>query len=506
MEWYSASPRERTLLYYALKSGEIDSRIYIEWAKNHYGLPAISESFFETDIPLDLWTKYTQIKWSEEVVPLCEWDGALSIAVIAPLENPPENVVQILAPLECTEIWYRTFEVLGQRPVEAEADPFFLEMQAEKREPPPPPEDEKTLAIPGDAPPPPRPDFTQTQNLARVAMKTSSNLLELQDIDDDDESKEQNDEREEKKSAAHQEDPLESSEQPEDKVADEEWPEGLGPMPAKKPNKSFLNENLNSSAYESEPETSDSIDDMPEGMAPMAQVKSTAESEPETQTVSELMVFSKKEQKPAPAPAKATAKPAPAAASNASSQGETIIHFPSSEGGAHGDDNEKTRVTGGNESVLVHLWKQHRNRIEQIIQHSFKEMRTVYKQVMMLQVEGANVKPWIWDETFKPLPRPQRIPLTENSIFRIVYKTMKAYHGWVANNPVNKIFFDNWTEAAVPPHITIVPLIQNEQLIGLLLGIAENDIAMKPSLQLAEKVAHQISGNLSSLSHSRKSA
>jgi hypothetical protein len=128
---------------------------------------------------------------------------------------------------------------------------------------------------------------------------------------------------------------------------------------------------------------------------------------------------------------------------------------------------------------------------------AFHQLKSQYHKCMILKKNGNAVTPWLWDSKFStPAGPPQPISLGQPSPFRIVARTQKSYHGFVVPNELNEKFFDDWNQAQIPDHMTLSPIIINDEVIGMLLALGPKEINPKTSLQLAEKVAGEISLNL----------
>lgn len=128
---------------------------------------------------------------------------------------------------------------------------------------------------------------------------------------------------------------------------------------------------------------------------------------------------------------------------------------------------------------------------------AFAQLKTQYSKCMILKKVGNAVIPWLWDSKFSgPSNSPAPISLGQPSPFRIVAKTQKPYHGYVIPNEFFEKFFDDWNQALIPDHLTISPIILNDEVAAMLLAIGPKDINQKSSLLLAEKTALEISKNL----------
>ena len=74
---------------------------YLSWAISHYQLPVLNSLFFkETHASSEFYSKWaTDFSWSNECLPVAEWDGALIIACLNPSQGLsfPEKHILVLA-------------------------------------------------------------------------------------------------------------------------------------------------------------------------------------------------------------------------------------------------------------------------------------------------------------------------------------------------------------------------------------------------------------------------
>jgi hypothetical protein len=150
-------------------------------------------------------------------------------------------------------------------------------------------------------------------------------------------------------------------------------------------------------------------------------------------------------------------------------------------------------MTKTSQAPLEICWIENRPRFETLLKGVFTEMQNHFLKSIIFKIENNQAVPWKWDENFVQGPE-VGITLAEPSIFKIVSKTKKPYHGYVVANPVNTQFFNDWNHKKLPEHVTMSPLVYKNSLIGMLMGFGTAQIKSKPSLQLADKLANQISG------------
>jgi len=103
--------------------------------------------------------------------------------------------------------------------------------------------------------------------------------------------------------------------------------------------------------------------------------------------------------------------------------------------------------------------------------------------------------PWKWNDLLLSIKRnqPDAIDLSIPSLFSIVQKTNKPFHGPVTDSAVSQKFFNDFFRGHKPAHITLVPLISEQRLIGMLLGSTDGRIENRQSLRLMERLAAHFS-------------
>jgi hypothetical protein len=130
------------------------------------------------------------------------------------------------------------------------------------------------------------------------------------------------------------------------------------------------------------------------------------------------------------------------------------------------------------------------------VKASFKKIKPYFKKSMLLAVGGNDqvIKPLIWDDNFKTQEaRKSEFELQTPSFFRIVSTTQKPYHGFVVTNDFNDSFFEAWNQGQIPDHITLVPVMDGDHVIGMLLGIGEKASYNRQVLQFTETTSKDLS-------------
>lgn len=111
--------------------------------------------------------------------------------------------------------------------------------------------------------------------------------------------------------------------------------------------------------------------------------------------------------------------------------------------------------------------------------------------IMMKDAHGA-MKPGRFTQPFRT-PRKEfgAIKFDEPSIFRIVNRTLLPYHGYVTPAPENDRFFKAFLGGMAPTHITIVPVLANKEMVGMIVGIADSEKSFRHILPIMEALAGQ---------------
>lgn len=112
-EAYDQSGSSLSLLGFALKEQYLSSDVYLKWAMTHYKLPMLQSRFFtKTSLSQEMFTRWaTHYPWSEECLPVAEWDGSLIIAFLQPPQDFPSNPssIYVLATFENLQQAWRKY-------------------------------------------------------------------------------------------------------------------------------------------------------------------------------------------------------------------------------------------------------------------------------------------------------------------------------------------------------------------------------------------------------------
>jgi len=132
----------------------------------------------------------------------------------------------------------------------------------------------------------------------------------------------------------------------------------------------------------------------------------------------------------------------------------------------------------------------HCNNYEEVVEVAFRKMADLFEKSVMLIFQGGELRPWRWTASVgrDQKNKASKISLETPSIFRIVFRTRLPYHGYVVGNPINSAFFAEMNAGEVPPHVTIMPVMIQDQIAGMLMGISNAPVDLRTSLRQMEHI------------------
>lgn len=125
----------------------------------------------------------------------------------------------------------------------------------------------------------------------------------------------------------------------------------------------------------------------------------------------------------------------------------------------------------------------------------------IYECAMILLFRGGDLVPWKWNDLFLSVKgdKPDPIDLVEPSIFKVVFRTAKPYHGYIVTSEVNQKFFNDFYRGMLPKHGTVTPLMIDGRMGGMVLGFTNSKIDYRQSLRLMERLTFDLSRVFKSL-------
>ncbi len=119
----------------------------------------------------------------------------------------------------------------------------------------------------------------------------------------------------------------------------------------------------------------------------------------------------------------------------------------------------------------------------------------IFETAMILLFKDGDLLPWKWNDLFLSIhgDKPVPIDLIEPSIFKVVFRTAKPYHGYVVTSEVNQKFLNEFYRGMLPKHATVIPVMIDGRMGGMLLGFTNSKIDYRQSLRLMERLSFDLS-------------
>ncbi len=118
----------------------------------------------------------------------------------------------------------------------------------------------------------------------------------------------------------------------------------------------------------------------------------------------------------------------------------------------------------------------------------------IFETGMILLFKDGTLQPWKWTDLLLSVKgdSPDDIDLREPSIFKVVFRTAKPYHGYVVTSTVNQKFFNEFNRGLLPKHATAIPIMIDGRMGGMILGITNAKIDYRQSLRLMERLGFDL--------------
>lgn len=441
-ESFSNSPQILSLTGFILKQKMVTEDDYLLWAQKEYSLPWLKTDFFHLHSPEpQVWQKWKDFcLWRPDYVPLIEWDGVLFVGCLEKPTDWPENVPVcfVLSSLTVLESWFKRYDLLSEQPVEPE--------QPATPQPPPPP-------------PPP----------AHAEKKVET--LELVDTPEGPEGASENSD-------------VELLEGFENITGGAKSPVEIAfasvpPKPTPKIPEPPVRQNTISQAVRQNT-ISQAVrpNTVSQAVRPhtVSQVKPNTVSQPVKTNTSLSQVVKSPLAPKAPPPPPSPSTPMESNTSPALT-------------------NPRIRPASGGAQVLAEMLKRN-SALPAQLKVICDPMKNRFQKYMLLSVSesGDEIIPVLWTENFNTghTPGSYVFPIPNPCIFKIVSGTMKPFHGYITPNETNEKFFEDWMQGQIPDHVTIVPIIVKDQMIGMVMAIGEQSCFNLPTLKFTEKIAAEI--------------
>ncbi|MCM2280932.1 MAG: hypothetical protein NDI61_03700 [Bdellovibrionaceae bacterium] len=472
-KWRNEAGPNEDLLRWCLLNGKITESDYLQWACEHYELPTVEAQFFSLPPDTDFWEKIrTSGPWSPSLIPLHEWQGMLLVACVSP--DPQARVLQphrfVLSSARALDMLWKTLNHnldhttrAGLAATTSVTIPLNATVSPEK----------VPDGIASISP-------TAAPSVAEAPVAAAPDGFVLKDL-------------------------FANESQVQEPVTEDvtagppaDAPDGLGglgdlinvsrDLPHFGDTTGSGAESLNSLNFDvpaTTPATAlashqESPPPPPEELTP---IPTPPSFQPPPVDVAPVAAKAQPSAKLPPVvvpppiePAAPVAKPTPAASNRTaldmSQMGQT----------AHVGTSSATDF-----AQCANL--------DDVTAVAFKKMQPVFQKSLILVFQSGQLRPWKWSSgvSHAGKSKASAIQLEEPSIFKIVYSTALPYHGYVVTNPTNNAFFAEFNGGTVPAHVTIMPILVNGQIAGMLMGMTDAQINLKATLRQMEALTDDVS-------------
>ncbi|MCJ8277227.1 MAG: hypothetical protein HRT44_03885 [Bdellovibrionales bacterium] len=442
---FQALPQGDNPLVWALKNEHISMEKYTLWAREHYQLPHIKDSFFNFSMDASLPEKYQGLySWSPSCYPIYEWEDVLYVACLEPVSlNEDQKACFVIASLSSMETAWNKFQTTNKETNEAKnsviiTPPAPAEEESHQESenvilaPPVPEADDNQESV---IITPPAPEEEESIVLAPPVSEEKASTAPAAPVPDLDFSNLSMD-AEGEGFEAHPpvEAPVIEKKEVAPKTQSPEREETLGGL-------SFADLNMSGDQPmdqqdEEEEEFDDDITPPPVEATPTPSTQSVSFdqiTQTQTQTKTEEMT---------------------------KTDVSSPIYIP-----------KDKRIT--DEDLKKHTDLDLCQGTKDVISHIFGHLTRDYNKLMWLELSETGqffprfvYGPWPLDSTAWN----HALDVSKPNIFRIAFKSSLPFHGEVSSNKVNDQYFDWWNGGEKPDMATVYPLIFDEACFGFLLG------------------------------------
>lgn len=431
-----------------LSKGYVLENVYLPWAQEHYQLPVLNPAFFHAHKSnSDFWQKWkNSFPWSASCLPIGEWENHLLVACLEPIVLPPElSAICVLSP-------YAPLKQLWDQYSPSQGKPKIPTLTTIKS--------------------------IQDSNLLPDGLNASGDSLDLAVALADS----VNDPSESQTIIAHEAGIDELSLAPEG-IDIQAAPVKLQFPSSRKASDAPIPQDMPTSQIDSDQQTKTDL----------AFLELKANSLNVTKTNSEPT------KKPVVVKSAATAVKTPLyLPKNATDEGintsqQFLAQGFASEPVIHDIEQiEKTVphivINDPKLSWLENLRLYNVAKFDELSHQLFESLKTFFElsMVVAFNENEKSVKVLVWDQQFSDKGSSKTYSLEQPSFFRITKNTEKSYHGYPVNNEINEKFFEEWHAGDIPDHLTIVPLIVNGNIVGMLYSSGPKSSYTSQSLKFAQ--------------------
>lgn len=439
--WCDEVPSDVSVTFWCLLKHKISPDDYLNWAKNHFELASLNEEYFSQSPNHSFWNMIQSVaNWSPSLLPLVEWDGVVFVGCVEPPESVKWSfpVCYVLAPAEGLQN-------------------FWKQLNSAPRQTSPTPEPAVPTAVPAPIPTP-------------LASNDTLNMDSLEGLDE----------------------PPTSSPLKMDHLEGLDLNLSSDSKSSTEPSMEGLNLNLNGDSGEK-----------PHGLD-LNLDAATSESIqiPKSDELTGLNLNN--DIQTPPPPEEEFLPDLPDQANLEASQTPPLDVREESVTNSHVTSlNKYVPRHESPDDALIDLKIAPPNITDaqsenEIVAWSFKKLKEFFKQSMVLIFEGDDLKAWKWEKAWAPRSKEsfEKFSTEEASIFRIVRRSKLPYHGHVVPSDANRQFFLNWGIVNLPEHVTLIPLLLEDQPVGILISMGDQAANTQQALVFAQRVGERLTESL----------
>lgn len=141
-----------------------------------------------------------------------------------------------------------------------------------------------------------------------------------------------------------------------------------------------------------------------------------------------------------------------------------------------------------NDSWLEKIQAKNSQMFHQICENLFSSLSAYFEQILILSYNDLSltVKTLKWNDHFPSNVAIKKYDISTPNIFRIVAMSEKPFHGAPIMNDFNENFFEEWHSGEIPNHLTVIPLIVNGKIIGMMYAAGPKSSYTSHALKFSE--------------------
>ncbi|MBX7232189.1 MAG: hypothetical protein K1X29_08910 [Bdellovibrionales bacterium] len=430
-KWALEAPKQESITFWCLDRGLIRSHDYFSWAMDFFGLPMLRSEYFAQAYNFSFWQQIKSVaNWSVAMIPLSQWDGVVFIATVEPPEESHWSfpVQYVLATSGDLKKLWQLLNSQDQNQNQNQNQDQNQNQVSVSMG------RESVLERPVVvSQPPPVISSEVTIKLPPPVTMTQSRV---------------------NSNTVNEPDSIESV------TSMAEAPFTLNIPSLNKNNPIRASEPIKKSESPNPPTPQPPGDSVEFKLSVPSQLKKT----PSPEGLSTLV------ESPVPAPV------------NVNSSLNVSVNEPSVVSGDGPIDSDRLAPSS------FELAKNE----NEVIAWCFQQLKLYFRYSWYLFKKENTLLPYKWEISAQLATTISPVDLENPSLFRIVARTKMPYHGHVVESPSNVQFFKQWGLNTIPPHVTAVPLLVDQHLVGLLVCAGEKPANMDQVLKFVEKISSKI--------------